>query len=95
MPVLRLLSRVAFICNVCWLLASFIQWLPHPPEGEAVTSIIVMGYIGSIVSNLVVNVWVVAAFLVGRLRRQQVPVWLLVVNALFCLTQIFIFLHFQ
>jgi uncharacterized membrane protein YhaH (DUF805 family) len=87
MQVVRLLARVAFICNVCFLLASFIQWLPHPPEGELISDIIVLGYIGSLLINVVVNASVIILFVIGRLRDAAIPLWLLVVNLLFFVLQ--------
>jgi len=92
MRVLRLLSRVAFICNICFLLASFIQWIPNPPEGELVSVIIVLGYLLAIFINTMVNVWVGLALLTRRLRRGMVPLWLLIVNALFFILQITLYI---
>ncbi|HEY6899073.1 MAG TPA: hypothetical protein VI233_00460 [Puia sp.] len=88
MQVFRFLSRVAFICNVCYLLASFIQWLPHPPEGEIITNIIVFGFGGSLLINLIFGLSVVILFAIGKLRAANIPVWLLVVNLLFFILQV-------
>jgi len=88
MQVIRLLSRVAFICNVCFLLASFIQWLPHPPEGFLVSRILELGYIGSLIFNLIVGISVLFLFVIGKLRAAAIPTWLLVVNLLFFILQI-------
>jgi hypothetical protein len=92
MRLLRLLSRVAFICNVCFLLASFIQWLPNPPEGGLISMIIVMGYLLAMLVNTVVNVWVIALFISRRLIRGAVPTWLLVVNFAFFALQLLLLL---
>jgi len=88
MQLLRLLSRVAFICNICFLLASFIQWLPNPPEGGLVSLVIVLGYLLSIFVNVVVNCWVLFMLMTRRLRAASVPVWLLVVNFIFFILQL-------
>jgi nitrogen fixation/metabolism regulation signal transduction histidine kinase len=88
MQLLKLLSRVAFICNICFLLASFIQWLPHPPEGEIVSLVILLGYLLSIFVNVVVNLWVLALLAARRLRVAAVPVWLLIVNFIFFALQL-------
>jgi hypothetical protein len=93
MRVLRLLSRVAFICNICFLLASFIQWIPNPPEGEVISVIIVLGYLLSIFINTLVNIWVLLALLTRRLRYGMVPLWLLIVNALFFILQIILYIQ--
>jgi hypothetical protein len=88
MRLLRLLSRVAFICNICFLLASFVQWLPDPPEGGLVSMIIILGYLLAILVNTVVNAWVMVLFISGRLRASLVPAWLLIVNFAFFTIQL-------
>jgi len=92
MQVFRFLSRVAFICNICFLLASFIQWLPHPPEGELVGQIIVMGYILSMLFNIITGLSIIILFVIGKLRTAAIPIWLLVINGLFFLLQIILFI---
>jgi hypothetical protein len=92
MPLLRLLSRVAFICNICFLLASFVQWLPDPPEGGLVSMIIVLGYLLAILVNTVVNVWMIVALMVRRLKKGMVPVWLLIANFAFFVLQLLLLL---
>jgi hypothetical protein len=88
MRIVRLLSRVAFICNICFLLASFIQWLPHPPEGALISLIIVLGWLLSILVNFIVNGWVIGLWAAGKLRAAAIPRWLLIVNGLFFITQL-------
>lgn len=93
MRLLRLLSRVAFICNICYLLASLVQYLPNPPEGNVLSTIIVLGWLLSILVNIVVNAWllVVWAFKRGPL---QIPRWLWIVNLIFLIVQLIIlFIH--
>ena len=81
MQVLKLIVRVAFICNICFLLASVIIWLPHPPEGQVVSTVIVMGYLMGLPLNAIVF-----GFVAVRRRPVEIPVWLLVFNAVvFCL----------
>jgi hypothetical protein len=98
MRVLRLLSRVAFICNICFVLASVIQWLPHRKETEGMSediilsNIFVLGFILSILINIVVNVPIIFLFISGKLRAAAIPVWLLVINALFFLWQMVLFI---
>jgi len=98
MRVLRLLSRVAFICNICFVLASLIQWLPHRKETEGMSAdivlsnIFVLGFILSIVINIIVNAGIVFLFILGRLRAAAIPVWLLIINALFFLWQVVLFI---
>jgi hypothetical protein len=74
MQLLRFLSRVAFICNICFLLASFI----------------VLGYMVSILVNVVVNCWLIVLLFAKRLRTAGVPLWLLIVNFIFFMIQLFL-----
>ena len=92
MPLLRLLSRVAFICNICFLLASFVQWLPNPPEGGLISLIIILGYLLAILVNTVVNVWVIAGLVVRKLKKDMIPTWLLVINFAFFAIQLLLLL---
>jgi hypothetical protein len=95
MTVLRLLSRVAFICNICFLLASFDQWLPHPPEGQLISTIIVLGYLLAILLNAVVTVYLLIMLVAGKFRREQLALWLPIVNFLFFAVQLFVMLNYH
>src|SRR5579871_1434488 len=88
MSVIRFFSRVAFICNICFLVASFTQWLPALPDNALLSDIIILGYLVSVVINLLVNLVVLLLLLAGRLGRAKVPVWLLIVNFVFFIVQI-------
>ena len=103
MRAFRFLSRVAFICNICFLLTSFVQWLPHPPEGPLISMVILMGYVLGILVNTLVNVWLIMLWLIGAPRRPTPerplagfgPTWVLVTNFVFFSVQLFLILtHF-
>ena len=91
MRLVRFLSRVAFICNICFLLATFTQWLPALPDNALLSDIIILGYLVSVLINVLVNLVVLVLLLIGRLRASAVPRWLLVVNAVFFIVQIILF----
>jgi hypothetical protein len=85
MQVLKLLVRVAFICNICFLLASLILWLPNPPKGAIVSTVIVMGCLMGLPVNAIVFGWLLV--LAIRKRRGTVVVqgWLMFFNlVIFC-----------
>jgi hypothetical protein len=85
MRVLKLLVRVAFICNVCFLLASLILWLPDPPEGSIVSTVLVMGYGMGLPLNAIVFGWSLVLRAKRRWRAAEIPSWLMVVNfVIFC-----------
>lgn len=92
MRLLSLLVKVAFICNICFLLASLVQWLPNPPEGIVLSYIILMGYVLAILINVVVNGWVAFLWVAGKWQKSLIPRWLLVINALFFLIQLILIL---
>ena len=85
MRVLKLLVRVAFICNICFVVASAILWLPKPPEGQLVSTVIVLGYLMGLPVNVIVFVWAIALRILRRWPAKALPDWLLIVNIfIFC-----------
>ena len=61
-------------------------------EDVILSNIFVLGFILSIVLNIIVNVPVIFLFILGRLRAAAIPVWLLIINALFFLWQLVLFI---
>jgi len=88
MGLLRFLSRVAFICNVCFLLVSFSQWLPQLPDNALTSDLIVMGWMVALVVNVFVNVILLILLCIGQLKKTGIRSWLLIVNFLFFTAQI-------
>ena len=85
MKLLKLLVRVAFICNICFLLALLILWLPNPPEGQVVSTVIVMGYGMALPLNAIVFGWAIGLAAKKRWRTAGLSGWLLGFNfAIFC-----------
>ena len=91
MRLVRFLSRVAFICNICFLAASLRQWILLPLDNQLASDIIVLGLLVSVVLNVIVNLVVLVLFLIGKLRAAAIPMWLLVVNLIFFTGQILLF----
>ncbi|HVU96375.1 MAG TPA: hypothetical protein VHE34_14195 [Puia sp.] len=85
---LRFLSRVAFICNLCFLLVSFSQWLPQFPDSALTSDIVVLGWIVAISVNIFINLILLSMFFLRRLRKTGVPVWLAAVNFVFFALQL-------
>jgi hypothetical protein len=88
MGVLRFLSRVAFICNLCFLLVSFSQWLPQFPDNALTSDIVVLGWIVAISVNIFINLVLLLMFLLRRLRKTGIPAWLMAVNFVFFALQL-------
>lgn len=91
MQVLKLLVRVAVICNICFLAAAGILWLPNPPAGSVVSTVIVMGCLMGLPLNVIVLTWALILARTGRWQRAALNVWLLVFNfVVLCLNVLFI-----
>jgi hypothetical protein len=87
------LSRLAFICNLFFLLAFSIQ-LGNWIRNEQVTSTIVMvGYVMGFLLSPVTNICYVVFFLAARRKLSIVPSWLIVANALFLVIDAFYILY--
>jgi len=88
MGLLRFLSRVAFICNICYLLTSLARY--GPPilsNNDIISTIIVLGWLMAIIVNILVNLWALVAWSF-RKGALHVPRWLLIVNFIFLLAQL-------
>lgn len=86
---LLFLSRVAFICNVFFLLTfslHFHQWIS---DESLVSTIIVLGYFLAVfLFTPVVNLCYLALYISGRNPVRHVPQWLIVSNMLFLVLQL-------
>jgi hypothetical protein len=95
MRLLRFLSRVAFICNICFVLASVLRYLPETPDNPLIQDIITLGYIVAIALNLFINLIVIILFFLRRVWASGVPRWLLITNFIFFVIQILYFYRFN
>jgi hypothetical protein len=87
MPLLRMFNRAAFICNICFLLAIGLLWLKQPINPGLSSLVIVMGFLLSIILNVVVNVWL---FLLKIFKKPLIgiPRLLIYINGGFLVIQI-------
>jgi hypothetical protein len=87
MGFLRMLNRAAFICNICFLFAIFLLWFRQPVNPGLSSLIIVMGFLLSIVLNVVVNIWL---FLLRIFKKPfpKIPRLLIYLNGGFLIIQI-------
>jgi len=92
MSLLRQLSRVAFICNICFMLAVMILYLKNPPEGELISIIIVLGYVLAAFINLIVNFCYIVRLVFRRPLKKFIPAWLMIANFIFLIPQLILFL---
>ena len=81
-------SRVAFLCNICFLLAFSIQLTNWVKNEELKATIIMVGYVmGFIVNPLIVLTYLVIFVSAGKMLKL-IPSWLLTANILFLVIQI-------
>lgn len=91
---LRFLFRLAFICNVFFIVCMILryshadQYLYEPLIGIS----IILGWISPLI-NLIS--FILALILISRIKRKQIPLWLLYTNLICFILQIyfFFFLH--
>jgi hypothetical protein len=92
MSTLKFFSRVAFICNVCFLFAVILLWVDHPPEGELISLIIVMGFVLAVIINSLVNISIGVSMAMKMKARNFIPGWLIIANFLFLIPQLILLL---
>lgn len=89
-PMRRLLflSRVAFICNLFFLLAFSLQVYDWIKMEDLNSTIAITGYVLSVIFNPAVNLCYLVLFWTKRKSLSIVPAWLIVMNILFLLLQV-------
>lgn len=90
---LLFLSRVAFICNVFFLLAVSLQFSNWLQNEDLAGTIAIIGYLLVAIFNPMVNIFYLALFLIRKKFWHTVPSWLITANLLFLVMQIFYILY--
>jgi hypothetical protein len=93
MQSLKFLSRVAFVCNVCFVLVLLMHWYPVLKEGPApvTATVAVLGIAVALIINSLVNVCILIYILRYRQGWKHFPAWLIIANFLFLLPQLILF----
>jgi hypothetical protein len=90
---LSFLSRLAFICNVFFLLAFSLRisnWVTDP---DLAGTILIIGYFFVVLFSPLVNICYLFMFLLRKKFWIVVPSWLITANILFLVMQIFYILY--
>jgi hypothetical protein len=90
---LLFLSKLAFICNLFFLLAVSLKITSWITNADLVAAIIIIGYVMVVLLNPVVNTCYLACWAAGKKFGQVVPQWLITSNVLFLMMQIFYILY--
>ncbi|MER3499283.1 MAG: hypothetical protein C4308_11960 [Chitinophagaceae bacterium] len=87
------LSRLAFVCNIFFLLAFSLQLTNWVGDEQLTSTIIIIGFVMSFLLNPVTNFVYLFFLIVSRTKLKIVPAWLIVANALFLVIDAFYLLH--
>jgi hypothetical protein len=88
MRTLIFVSRIAFLCNLLFVVSLIARRVENIFTNHNVNSfIIILGWLASFPLNIIVNVWIVI-FLLQK-KQDTYPKWLFTTNALFFLFQMF------
>lgn len=90
---LAVLSRIAFICNVCFLVAFSIQMTDWIKNEDLTSLIALVGYVMGFILNPVLNVLYLIFFIVAPKKLRVVPAWLFTANILFLVIQVLYILY--
>ena len=88
MPKILFLSRVALICNICFLITLLMHYIPAIASGIFSSTLIILGTVMAIVINVLMNILYLIIVFYGMPIRKFVPVWLISVNFLFLILQV-------
>lgn len=81
-------SRVAFICNICFLLSFLLQLMPAVSNSGFSSTLVIMGRLLALVlTALLVIVYVIAAT-TSRNLFEYVPAWLVITNFVLFVAQV-------
>jgi hypothetical protein len=87
---LRFCSRLAFICNTCFLLAIFIRHSPFPQGNSLISLIIILGYPFAFFFNALLNICYLFFLVFKKNLLTGIPRWLMFVNFLFLILEMVI-----
>ena len=90
---LLFLSRLAFLCNVCFLLAVSLQFLRWFQNQDLESYFIIIGYFLVAFINPLANFCVLYLLVGSRERLKVVPSWLWMANFVFFVLQIIYLLY--
>ena len=90
---LLFVSRVAFICNICFLFAFSLQLTNWIRNEQLSSTLVVSGYVMGFFINPLVVLCYLFTWLVSRRKLKSVPAWLITANILFLVIQILYILY--
>lgn len=89
---LYFVSRVAFLYNICMLATISMKYYQLIPEGAMKSTVIISGLIMSVIFNAIVMCWIAVRIFSGKKSQLHVPLWLILVNLIFFIFQLYLVL---
>ena len=90
---LLFLSRVAFICNIFFLIAFSLQLSNWIKNEELTSTIMMLGYVFVFILSPVVNICYLFLVLLRKKLGRILPAWLVTANVLFLVIELFYILY--
>src|SRR5215510_11523024 len=87
------LSRLAFICNLFFLLAFSLQISGWIKNEQLISTIVIIGYVFGFLLNPLTNFCYLVFAVFSRSPLKIVPAWLIVANVLFLVIEAFYILY--
>lgn len=85
---LLFLIKVAFICNIIFLITVAIHFIPVHSNNDLLSTLIIIGLILAPCINTIVNLMVGYLFLFQQKKLNTLPFWLCISNAVFWVLQL-------
>lgn len=85
-------SRVAFICNVCFVLAWLMKYLPPIQQEHIASTILVLGLGLSFILNVIINLFIIVFLLQRKPVWGEIPRWLIIANVAVLIPQLILLL---
>jgi hypothetical protein len=90
MKILIFFSRIALICNICFILAESMRYNEGLRLNAVFSTIVILGYV-SLFLNLLLAFAATVVFILKKPMFRMFPRWLIITNFLFLIVQLFIF----
>jgi len=88
---MRFLTKISFILNICFLVAVSLRYMPHLPDEDIFSLIIVAGYVLAMVANVTMIVWLSIFLIRERSLPPFIPKWILISNFLIFVCELIFF----
>lgn len=90
---LLFLSRLAFICNLFFLLSASLQVYDWAQNSEVNSTILIIGYFLALLLNPLTNLFYLVAAMLRKKLTEAVPLWLIIFNIIFLVIQLLFIIY--